>query len=92
MHKIKDDTGKLMMQCGHCDKLLVTRNATKLLYHAAKKRGGDIKICEEVHPEEYRKLYEDLFAKHVAKQIGKNAHKRQVRRLFLFLFLFLLLF
>ena len=86
MHKIKDDTGKLMMQCGHCDKLLVTRNATKLLYHAAKKRGGDIKICEEVNPEEYWKLYDDLFAKHVAKQINKNAHKRQVHRLFLLLF------
>ena len=89
MHKVTDNYGKLLMQCGHCNKLLVTRNATKLLYHAARKRGGDIKICEEVHPEEYRKLYEDLFAKHVAKQIVKNSHKRQVRRLFLFLFLLL---
>ena len=78
MHRTRDDiTGKLLMQCGHCN-FVVTRNATKLLYHAAKKRGGDIKICEEVHPEEYQKLYADLFAKHIAKQINKNAHKRQV--------------
>ena len=70
-------TNRAKMKCDHCG-MEVIRNATKMLYHVAKMRGADIKICEANLSLDFRKLYNDLFGKHMLKLESKSAHKRQV--------------
>ena len=70
-------TNRAKMKCDHCG-MEVARNATKMLFHVAKMKGGDIKICKGNHSLVYRKLYNDLFDKHMSKLESKSAHKRQV--------------
>ena len=60
MEQITSTDGKKKMKCGNCG-LIATRNATKLVHHAAKKTGGGIKICPAILPPEMQKLYDDLF-------------------------------
>lgn len=69
-------TNKSKMECDHCG-MVAIRNATKLVYHAAKRRGGDIKICAGNHSEAYKKLYNDLFNKLMAEKVARQTNKRQ---------------
>ena len=68
---------KKMMKCDHCN-MEVVRNSTKLMYHAAKMPGGDIKCCTEAHSPEYTKLYREYFTLFMAKQASKRAFRREV--------------
>ena len=45
---IDQQSNKKKMKCLHCG-LIAACNATKLLFHAAKIKGGDIKICTAAH-------------------------------------------
>ena len=76
--KMRDPaTHRAKMKCDHCG-MEVIRNATKMLYHVAKMRGEDIKICEANLSLDFRKLYNDFFDKHMSKLESISAHKRQV--------------
>ena len=79
-----------MMECGHC-KMEVVRNPTKLMYHAAKMPGGDIKCCKVPHSEEYRTLYRAYFTVFMAKQASKRAYKRQVLLFIYYYFIYIII-
>lgn len=71
---IDEQSNKKKMKCLHCG-LIAACNATKLLHHAAKIRGGDIKICTAAHPEEnQQQLYQKMIAdKMLRKQSNHDA-------------------
>jgi len=47
-------------------------NATKLVYHAAKIKGGDIKICTAAHPEKNRQQYLTLYQRMIAEKLSRK--------------------
>ena len=69
-------TNKKKMGCDHCG-MSVACNATKLVFHAAKRTGGDIKICPAVHSDSFKKQYNDLFDKMQAEKVARQMSKSQ---------------
>ena len=59
------------MKCKHCG-LIAAYNATKLLHHAAKIKGRDIKICTAAHPEKNRQQYLTLYQRLIAEKISRK--------------------
>ena len=79
-----------MMECGHCN-MRVVRNPTKLMYHAAKMPGGDIKCCTEAHSPEYTQLYREYFTLFMAKQASKRAFRREVLLFICYYFIYIII-
>ena len=50
---VNNTTGKWQMKCTHCG-MVAASNATKLVYHAAQIRGGNIRICTSIPSDLYK--------------------------------------
>ena len=59
---VNNTTGKWQMKCTHCG-MVAASNATKLVYHAAQIRGGNIRICTSIPSDLYKEKYHSLFLK-----------------------------
>jgi hypothetical protein len=58
-----NDAGKQVRKwyCGNCEKPFSTWNATKVVYHMAREKGGDIGICGGSQKPEDAALYKAYF-------------------------------